>query len=68
MTQISKKGTLTVPPPVFAASLQREAKKHTSTLTVKRADNILLDLNEVRDRNAKALLQFSHHGQDTPRE
>jgi hypothetical protein len=49
MTQISKKGTLTVPPPLFAASFHRDTKK----LTEKRAYNILLDLDQIRNRNAR---------------
>lgn len=65
MTQISKKGTLTVPPPAFTSSFQREAKKLTSNvLNAKRADNILLDLNEVRDRNAKALLHMTNRHEE----
>jgi hypothetical protein len=59
MTQVSKKGTLTAPPPALTASFPRDAKK----LTEKRAYNILLDLQQIRDKNAKTTEHMAHFSQ-----
>lgn len=58
MTQVSKKGTLTAPP-AFTASFQRHANK----LTEKRAYNILLDLQQIRNKNAKTTEHMAHFSQ-----
>lgn len=61
MTQLSKKGTLITPHPL-TTSFQHESKK----LTEKRAYNILLDLNQIKSKNAREMEHISHRYDDSP--
>jgi ABC-type Fe3+/spermidine/putrescine transport system ATPase subunit len=61
MTQMTKKGTLTSPPHAFVASFHQDSNKLKSTvLTEKRADNILFNLNEIRNKNAKDMQHITN--------
>lgn len=61
MGQISRKGTIHTQLQASFAGFEREGKKVRSTLlTEKRADNILLDLDQIKSRNAKELKQLTN--------
>lgn len=61
MGQISRKGTLQTQLHASFAGFEREGKKARSTLlTEKRAENILLDLDQIKFRNAKELNQLTN--------
>ena len=61
MGQISRKGTLHTQLHASFAGFERDSKKVRSTLlTEKRADNILLDLDQIKSRNAKELKQLTN--------